>query len=116
MQLVQEVEETVMIEDESMYLTPSSFTCACKAVGGTLELVHRVFTGKLTNGFAVVRPPGHHVEVDAFAGGFGVFNNVAIAATAARAQFGVERVLIVDWDVHHGNGTQHIFEGDPSIL
>jgi acetoin utilization deacetylase AcuC-like enzyme len=98
-----------------MYLTPSSFECAGIAVGSVLELVQRITAGTLLNGIAVVRPPGHHVEIDAFAGGLGVFNNVAVAARAARAS-GLQRVLIVDWDVHHGNGTQHIFEEDPSVM
>jgi len=100
---------------ESIYLNRSSFTCACTASGGVLELMQRVLTGTLLNGFAVVRPPGHHAEADQCCG-FCIFNSVAVAAAAARAKFGVERVLIVDWDVHHGNGTQHLFEDDPTVM
>jgi acetoin utilization deacetylase AcuC-like enzyme len=80
-----------------------------------LALVDEVMTGRLQNGFACVRPPGHHAERDR-AMGFCLFNNVAIAAAYARRRFGVERVLILDWDVHHGNGTQHMFERDPGVL
>mmetsp|Transcript_105275 Transcript_105275/g.164143 ORF Transcript_105275/g.164143 Transcript_105275/m.164143 type:complete len:539 (-) Transcript_105275:129-1745(-) len=114
-QEVLEVREAMLIEDDSMYLTPGSFECAGIAAGSLIELVQGVVDDDLLNGIALVRPPGHHVEIDAFAGGFGVFNNVAMAAKAA-LDSGVERVLIVDWDVHHGNGTQHIFEEDPSVM
>jgi histone deacetylase 6 len=73
-----------------------------------------VLAGGLANGLALVRPPGHHAERDR-AMGFCLFNNVAVAAAAARSA-GAERVLIVDWDVHHGNGTQHSFDDDPTVL
>jgi len=74
-----------------------------------------VARGRHRSGFAAVRPPGHHAERDR-AMGFCLFNNVAIAARYLQDHEGVERVLIVDWDVHHGNGTQHIFDDDPSVL
>lgn len=99
----------------SIYLSQGSFASARRASGGVTELVKRVVDGDMRNGLAVIRPPGHHAEGDQCCG-FCVFNNVAIAAATARSQFGVEKVLIVDWDVHHGNGTQHIFEADPSVL
>jgi len=92
-----------------------SFDCASAASGAVVESVQKVVDGELQNGMAVVRPPGHHAESDECCG-FCVFNNVAVAAAAARSRFGVERVLIVDWDIHHGNGTQHIFEADPSVM
>ncbi|MGB5136008.1 MAG: histone deacetylase [Prochlorococcaceae cyanobacterium] len=85
------------------------------AAGGTLAAVDAVLAGRLTNAFAVVRPPGHHAEADRGMG-FCVFNNVALAARHAQAVHGLERVLIVDWDLHHGNGTQAIFWSDPSVL
>lgn len=113
---MREVDRPLLLFDDSMYLNSSSFHCSAMAVGGTLDLVERVISGELSNGFALVRPPGHHVEDDDLAGGFGVFNNVAVAAFVARKGQGVDRVLIVDWDVHHGNGTQQIFENDPSVL
>jgi acetoin utilization deacetylase AcuC-like enzyme len=74
-----------------------------------------VARGEAVCGFAALRPPGHHAEADR-AMGFCLFNNVAVAARALRAEEGVERLLILDWDVHHGNGTQHSFEDDPSVL
>ena len=77
--------------------------------------VKMVNSGDLDNAFALVRPPGHHAERSR-AMGFCLFNNVAIAAMYARKDLGLERILIADWDVHHGNGTQHSFEGDDSIL
>lgn len=92
-----------------------SFEAARRAVGGLLALVDAVMDGRVANGFAFVRPPGHHAEADR-AMGFCLFNNVALAAAHLRAVHGLERVLIVDWDVHHGNGTQHAFYGDPSVL
>jgi len=85
------------------------------AAGGLIELTKRVVTGELDNGFAFVRPPGHHAEKDEIMG-FCLFNNVAIAAKYAQNKLGVKKVLILDWDVHHGNGTQHIFEQDPTVL
>jgi acetoin utilization deacetylase AcuC-like enzyme len=72
-------------------------------------------TGAVRNGFAFVRPPGHHAE-RARAMGFCLFNNVAVGAAYVRARYGVQRVLVLDWDVHHGNGTQHMFERDPGVL
>ena len=85
------------------------------AAGGTLAALDAVLAGRLSNAFAVVRPPGHHAEADRGMG-FCIFNNVALAARHAQAVHGLERVLIVDWDLHHGNGTQEIFWSDPSVL
>ncbi|XP_040324907.1 protein deacetylase HDAC6 isoform X2 [Herpailurus yagouaroundi] len=101
---------------DSIYICPSTFACAQLATGAVCRLVEAVLAGEVLNGTAVVRPPGHHAERDA-ACGFCFFNSVAVAARHAQAISGQAlRILIVDWDVHHGNGTQHIFEEDPSVL
>nr|XP_028569002.1 histone deacetylase 6 isoform X3 [Podarcis muralis] len=100
---------------DSVYLHPNSYRCACLAAGSVLQLVEKVLAGKLRNGLALVRPPGHHAQCDKM-DGYCMFNNVGIAAQYARQKLGVERVLIVDWDVHHGQGTQYLFEDNPSIL
>ena len=92
-----------------------SFETACLAAGGVLTLIDEVMAGSLDNGFAMVRPPGHHAE-RARAMGFCLFNNIAIGASYLRRQYGLEKVLIVDWDVHHGNGTQNAFYDDPGVL
>jgi acetoin utilization deacetylase AcuC-like enzyme len=92
-----------------------TFETALLAVGGILEAIRLIMTGKLDNVFCAVRPPGHHAEYDA-AVGFCYFNNVAIAARYLQIEWGIQRVGIVDFDVHHGNGTQHIFEEDPSVF
>ncbi|XP_013979959.1 polyamine deacetylase HDAC10 isoform X1 [Salmo salar] len=98
-----------------VYFHPNIYHCAKLAIGATLQLVDSVMTGKVRNGMALVRPPGHHSQRSA-ANGFCVFNNVAIAAHYAKKQYGIKRVLIVDWDVHHGQGVQFAFEDDPSVL
>jgi len=101
--------------DPDTYLSPDSLAVARLAAGASIDLALRVARGEITNGFAAVRPPGHHAEAR-HAMGFCLFNNVAVAAQALRAEAGVERILILDWDVHHGNGTQHSFEQDPDTL
>ena len=98
----------------SVFLSEGSTVASLLAAGSVTELVMKVVRGELDNGVAVVRPPGHHAECGC-AMGFSLFGNVAVAARASRAA-GVKRVLIVDWDVHHGNGTQRMFEDDPSVL
>uniref|UniRef100_A0A667ZSV4 Protein deacetylase HDAC6 n=1 Tax=Myripristis murdjan TaxID=586833 RepID=A0A667ZSV4_9TELE len=100
---------------DSIYLHPESFQVASLAVGSVLQLVDKVVTSELRNGFAVVRPPGHHAQSDQ-ANGFCLFNNVAVAARYAQRRHGLHRVLIVDWDVHHGQGVQYLFQDDPSVL
>ena len=92
-----------------------TFETALLAVGGILEAVRRVMERELDNAFCAVRPPGHHAEKDR-ALGFCFFNNVAIAARYLQAEWGVGRIGIIDFDVHHGNGTQHIFERDASVF
>ncbi|XP_077194425.1 polyamine deacetylase HDAC10 isoform X2 [Paroedura picta] len=100
---------------DAVFFHPTTYRCAKLAVGATLQLVDAVMSGTTRNGMALVRPPGHHSQRSA-ANGFCVFNNVAIAAKYAQQKYGVQRVLIVDWDVHHGQGIQYIFEEDPSVL
>ncbi|XP_035627103.1 histone deacetylase 5-like isoform X2 [Oncorhynchus keta] len=85
------------------------------AVGCVIELAFKVAAGELKNGFAVVRPPGHHAE-ESTAMGFCFFNSVAITAKLLQQKLGVSKVLIVDWDIHHGNGTQQAFYNDPNVL
>jgi len=94
---------------------PRSFEAALYAAGGVLEAVDAVFASRAKNAFCVVRPPGHHATPDRGMG-FCIFNNVALAARYAQRKHGIEKVLIVDWDVHHGNGTQEIFYADPSVF
>ncbi|XP_067171766.1 polyamine deacetylase HDAC10 isoform X2 [Apteryx mantelli] len=100
---------------DAFFFHPSTYRCARIAVGAGLQLVDSVMSGKVCNGMALVRPPGHHSQRNA-ANGFCLFNNVAIAAEYAKRKYGLQRILIVDWDVHHGQGTQYIFEEDPSVL
>ena len=92
-----------------------SYEISVLAVGGVLDVVRLMMEGRLDNGFCAVRPPGHHAEANR-ALGFCFFNNVAIAARYLQIEWGVERVGIVDIDAHHGNGTQHIFESDPTVF
>ncbi len=94
---------------------PRSLDVALRAAGGVLNAVDAVMTGRARTAFCVVRPPGHHARPDQGMG-FCLFNNVAIAARYAQRRHGVERVLIADWDVHHGNGTQDIFYTDGSVF
>jgi acetoin utilization deacetylase AcuC-like enzyme len=97
------------------YASRKSFEAALTGIGGAMAAVDDVFTGKADNVFVAARPPGHHAEKST-AMGFCFFNNAAIAARHAQKAHGAERVAIVDWDVHHGNGTQDIFWDDPSVL
>jgi acetoin utilization deacetylase AcuC-like enzyme len=97
------------------WLSPESRPAALHAAGGACLAVNEVMSGKVKNAFVAARPPGHHAEGDR-AMGFCVFNNAAIAARHAQTRYGAERVAILDWDVHHGNGTQAIFWSDPSVL
>jgi acetoin utilization deacetylase AcuC-like enzyme len=101
--------------DADTYVTAKSYDAARLAVGALLNLTDAVLRKELDNGFALIRPPGHHARPQRGMG-FCLFSNVAIAARHAQSQHGIERVLIVDFDVHHGNGTQDAFYDDPSVL
>ncbi len=96
-------------------ICPESYEIAKLAAGAVVNAVDEVMSGRLNNAFCAVRPPGHHAERQVSMG-FCLLNNVAIAARRLLNQHGLSRVLILDWDVHHGNGTQHIFEEDPRVL
>lgn len=96
-------------------ITPNSWEIAIRAVGGVLNAVDAVCGGRAANAFCVVRPPGHHATPNRGMG-FCLLNNIAIGARYAQKRHGIARVLIVDWDVHHGNGTQDIFYSDPSVF
>jgi acetoin utilization deacetylase AcuC-like enzyme len=113
------IQETAGVDgtrlDADTYACRDSFSVASLAAGGTVELAQGIARGEASCGIAAVRPPGHHAESDR-AMGFCLFNNVAVAARALQAECGLDKILILDWDVHHGNGTQHSFEDDPSIL
>jgi acetoin utilization deacetylase AcuC-like enzyme len=100
--------------DADTVVSPASQEAALAAVGCALTAAAMVWQGSVPTAFAMTRPPGHHATVH-HSMGFCLFNNVAIAARALQAVHGAERVLIVDWDVHHGNGTQDIFYSDPSV-
>jgi len=100
--------------DPDTYVNADSYPAALAAAGGLVEAAFAVIDGRVNNAFALVRPPGHHA-MPGQGMGFCLFGNVAIAAQAARLDRGLERVLIVDFDVHHGNGTQAMFEEDPAV-
>jgi acetoin utilization deacetylase AcuC-like enzyme len=108
-------EEGIAIIDGDTVMSPKSWDAALTAIGAANAAVDDVFSGAASNVFVASRPPGHHAE-KAAAMGFCLFNNAAIAARHAQKKHGAERVAIIDWDVHHGNGTQDIFWDDPSVL
>ncbi len=101
--------------DPDTSISPGSLKAAYLAVGGVLAAADAIMERRVTNAFCAVRPPGHHAEADR-AMGFCLFNNVAVAARYLQRRHGLERIAIVDWDVHHGNGTQHAFYEDPSVF
>lgn len=101
--------------DGDTQTSAGSYNAALRAAGGLLNAIKMVNDGELDNAFALVRPPGHHAERNRGMG-FCLFNNVAIGAVYAQKDLGLKKILIADWDLHHGNSTQHCFEADPSIL
>ena len=104
-----------VLDSLDVTISPDSFDTALLAAGAPMALADAIVNGGIDNGFALVRPPGHHAE-HGMALGFCLFNNVAILARHVQQRHGIDKVLILDWDVHHGNGTQHSFEEDPSVL
>lgn len=102
------------VDHGDTYVTPASYQAALEAAGGAIAIVSAVAEGRARSGFALVRPPGHHASATR-ASGFCLMNNIAIATRFAQS-LGFHRVMIIDFDVHHGNGTQDLFEQDPSVL
>ncbi len=105
----------VYLDGGDTMMEPSTWETALRGVGATLQAVDRVLAGDVQNAFVACRPPGHHAETER-AMGFCLFNNISIGARHAQRKHGLMRVAIVDFDVHHGNGTQQIFYSDPSVL
>ncbi|MFO7953079.1 MAG: histone deacetylase [Bacillota bacterium] len=101
--------------DMDTYITSESYRVALLSAGAALTGLRRIMEGRNSKAFALNRPPGHHAERRQ-AMGFCLFNNIAVAAAAAKRDYGLKRIAIVDWDVHHGNGTQHAFEEDNEVL
>jgi acetoin utilization deacetylase AcuC-like enzyme len=100
---------------EATYVSPGSYEAALLSAGGAVEAVKAVMQGQANNSFALIRPPGHHAGID-HAGGFCLFNNVAVAARYCLNHLGCRKVMIIDWDLHHGDGTQEIFWNDERVL
>ncbi len=113
--LVASTEGDYLRLDPDTSACPFTYRASLLAAGGLLRAVDAVFAGEVRNAFAAIRPPGHHAERNR-AMGFCIFNNVAVAAEYALRRHGAKRVLIYDWDLHHGNGTQHSFETSKSVL
>src|SRR5262252_2961913 len=113
-QRISELRDRAVALDPDTYTSPESQEVALLAAGAAVDAVERVMGGSHRGAVAMVRPPGHHAERNR-AMGFCLYNNVAVAAAHART-LGAAKVAIVDYDVHHGNGTQHIFDADPRVL
>ncbi len=101
--------------DSDTFMMPHTLDAALCAAGSVVQAVDMVFDGEVNNAFCAVRPPGHHAEYDR-AMGFCVFNNIAVGARHAINAYGLKRIAIIDFDVHHGNGTESIFQRDPNVL
>ena len=108
-------ERQTHLDSRDTGISPESYKVVCLAAGGVLQAVDAVMAGKVKNVFCAVRPPGHHALSEK-AMGFCLFNHVAIAARYLQQRHGLSRILIIDWDVHHGNGTEAAFYDDPSVL
>lgn len=104
-----------LLDEGDTHAVPESFEVAMLAAGSVMNAIDIVLGDQAAAAFCAVRPPGHHAERDRPMG-FCLFNNVAIGARYAQQKHAIERVAILDWDVHHGNGTQHVFEADPTVL
>ncbi|MFC2042402.1 histone deacetylase, partial [Chloroflexota bacterium] len=118
-QYISDIEETASRGggwlDPDTVVSADSYKVALYAAGGAIKATEAVMKGKVNSAFALVRPPGHHAA-SRRAMGFCLFNNVAIAAKYALAKFNLESILIIDFDVHHGNGTQEVFYDNPQVL
>jgi acetoin utilization deacetylase AcuC-like enzyme len=114
-QRISELRDRAVALDPDTYTSPETYEISLLAAGAAIETVERAMSASHHYTLALIRPPGHHAE-HARAMGFCLFNNVAVAAAHARHALGATRVAIVDYDVHHGNGTQHMFERDASVL
>ncbi len=104
-----------LLDSGDTYVSPESYDVALLAAGGATAAVDAVMNGLLKNAFCALRPPGHHAERNRVMG-FCLFNSIALAARYAQGRYSLKRIAIVDWDVHHGNGTQEIFYADRSVL
>lgn len=113
--IAQTAGKPMTILDSDTAATAETYDTARLAAGGFMNAIDSVVSGKTDNAFALVRPPGHHAQA-ATAAGFCIFNNIAVGARHALARWGLERILIADWDLHHGNGTQEIFYEDREVL
>lgn len=113
--IAQTAGETMTMLDADTVATADTYDTARLAAGGVMNAIDSVVRGETDNAFALIRPPGHHAQASE-AAGFCIFNNIAVGARHALARCGMERVLIVDWDLHHGNGTQDIFYEDRQVL
>lgn len=115
-QILSPQDDSFVMLDPDTVISKDSFKVACLAAGAALNAIDEIFTSEIQNAFCLVRPPGHHAT-SREAMGFCLFNNVAIAARYAQDNYEeIKNVLIIDWDVHHGNGTQEIFYNDPSVF
>jgi len=103
------------LDSMDVSICTESYDIALLAAGSTIQLADDVVNNHVDNAFALLRPPGHHAE-NAMAMGFCLFNNIAVLARYLQNTHGLNKIAIIDWDVHHGNGTQHLFEEDPSVL
>ena len=101
--------------DPDTYVSPDSYEAALKAAGAPLTAIDLIMDKKADNAFCLIRPPGHHATPEKGMG-FCLFNNVAIAAKYIQSRYSLDRIVIIDWDVHHGNGTQDAFYDDPSVM
>ncbi|MCG8426224.1 MAG: histone deacetylase family protein, partial [Chromatiales bacterium] len=101
--------------DSDTFMMPKTLPAALRSAGAVVKAVDLVMNGEFKAAFCAIRPPGHHAERDK-AMGFCYFNNIAVGAAHAMEEYGLERVAVIDFDVHHGNGTEHIFEDDPRVL
>lgn len=114
-QLAQLRGKTRMLSLDTTAVSPGSVDAAFRAAGAAMAAVDTVMRGDAQSAFALVRPPGHHAHAARFRG-FCLVNNIAVAARHAQSVHGAERILVVDWDIHHGDGTESIFQSDPSVL